>query len=296
MSANNFISIIHGLTPSHPQMLHEHIGEHILHYYEHLWAHNMGVSGEQLMSFMPETLANEVRSELIGHQISKVFFIKDENRDFVTRLAGAMHPEKFMPRDVLFYSGECATNLFLLFKGSVRLISQSTGTNYTTLSDCVIGEGEFFMRSLQPCTALSEGHSESFILSYDSFWSILLEERKATKFKTSLKQNLDSLHKNSIAHMIEKVKSNLKNAKMNKMMAGGQEEEKDKYWVVLPDASFKKCWDFVGMVVTVYYGVKIPFQVSERSERALMKTRAMNPAKWIQKDTSTTKLNQTKPN
>ena len=85
------------------------------------------------------------------------------------------------------------------------------------------------MRSLQPCTAVSEGNSESLILSYGCFWEILLEERLADKFKSSLKDNLESLHKNSTAHMIEKVKSNLKNAKMNKMMQDDNKEEALKY-------------------------------------------------------------------
>jgi len=36
-------------------------------------------------------------AQLVGHQIKKVFFVKDENRDFVTRISNKMKPEKFMP-------------------------------------------------------------------------------------------------------------------------------------------------------------------------------------------------------
>ena len=244
------------------QNLKDNLSTRILSYYDYLWVHQMGVSGQQVMSFIPETLANEVREQLIGHQIGKVFFFKDENRDFVTRISGAMKPEKFMPGDIYFYSGECATSLFFLYRGSVKLISQTTNTTYTTLSNCVIGEGEFFMRSFQPCTAHSEGNSESFVLSYNSFWDILLEERKADQFKSSLRDSLDSLHKNSIAYMIEKVKSNLKNAKMNKMMQDDNKEEALKYRVFLPDSLFKRSWDVVGMVATIYYGTKIPFMIA----------------------------------
>ena len=45
---------------------------------------------------------------------------------------------------------------------------------------------------------------------------------------------------------------------------------------------------------TVSVHAKIPLQVSERSERSLMKTRilAMNPAKWLQTATSANKLNK----
>jgi len=247
---------------SNQQNLDDELSGKILTYFEHLWQHQSGVDGNSLLSYMPTVLSQQVVKELIGHHLKKMFYVKNCHRDFVERLTLEMSSEKYMPDDVVFHSGELATTLFILYRGKVKLLSKSTGVEYTTLQDCMIGEGEFFTRALQPCDAIATIHADVFTLTFDRFWRVLSEERLVNDFKVKLVEKAEELNKNCVAFMIEKLKANMKNAKMAKMMNVEMEEEGLKYWVSDPGSVFRKVWDLVGLAFTVYIGVHVPYQVA----------------------------------
>jgi hypothetical protein len=247
---------------SNQQNLDDDLSGQILTYFEHLWQHQSGVDGNSLLGYMPNVLANQVVKEMIGHHLNKLFYVKDCNRDFVDMVIGAMETSKYMPDDVVFYSGELANTLYILYRGKVKLKSQTTGVEYTTLSDCMIGEGEFFTRGLQPCTAVACAHADVFTLSFVKFWKVMSEERLVNDFKKKLVDKSEELNKNSVAFMIEKLKANMKNAKMAKMMNVEQEVEKPKYWVSDPGSTFRRVWDLVGLLFTGWIGVVILWRVS----------------------------------
>ena len=244
------------------EALDEKLSGHILSYFDYLWEHQSGVNANVILEYIPSALAKEVRWEIIGHQVKNLFFVKDTHRDFVALFTNELSLCKYMPGDILFYSGEICNSMYLLFKGSVKLISQTTGVAYTTLSDTVIGEGEFFMRAIQPCTALAEDHAQAFILTWDRFWKLLTSERITNEFKTEYEENVASLNKKSVSHLIKKLKSNLANAKMQKLMMEKAEEDDVKYWVANPDDAFVRIWNFFALLFTGYYIYIIPYKAA----------------------------------
>ena len=249
---------------SNQQNLTDELSGKILTYFEHLWQHQSGVDGNSLLGYMPRTLRQQVINEQIGHHMKKMFYVKDCNRDFMERVVSEMKTDKYMPDDVVFHGGELATTLFILYRGKIKLISQQTGIEYTTLSDCMVGEGEFFTRALQPCTGIATVHADVFTLSFDSFWSVLSEERLVGDFKNKLVEKAEYLNKNCVAFMIEKLKANMKNAKMAKMMNVEMEVEPLKYWVSDPGSIFRRVWDLAGFGFTAFLGLHIPYSVAFR--------------------------------
>jgi CRP-like cAMP-binding protein/voltage-gated potassium channel Kch len=244
------------------QALDEKLSGHILSYFHYLWEHQSGMNANVILEYMPSTLAKEVRWEIIGHQIKNLFFVKDTHRDFVALFTNELSLCKYMPGDVVFYSGEICNSMYFLFKGSVKLISQTTGVAYTTLSDTVIGEGEFFMRAIQPCTSLAEDHAQAFILTWERFWKLLNSERITNEFKKEYEDNVAALNKKSVSHLIAKLKSNLANAKMQRLMMEKVEEDDVKYWVANPDEAFVRIWNFFALLFTGYYTYIIPFKAA----------------------------------
>jgi CRP-like cAMP-binding protein len=247
------------------QNLDENIGGTILTYFDYLWIHQGGQNGNAVLDYMPKLLAEEVREEIVGHLVKDLFFVKDAHRDFVALFTNELLMTKYLPGDVLFYSGEIASALFFLYRGAVKLVSQTTGVEYTTVTNSVIGEGEFFMKSLQPCTAIAEDHAETFILTWDRFWRLVNEERALGEFKERLTTDggLEYLEKNSISSLIERVKKNLaKSKKMQKMTENITEEEVFKYWVCEVDSNFRRFWDLFGLIFCVYYSAHLPFKMA----------------------------------
>lgn len=180
------------------QNLDENIGGTILTYFDYLWIHQGGQNGNVVLDYMPKLLAEEVREEIVGHLVGEVFFVKDAHRDFVALFTNELLMTKYLPGDVLFYSGEIASALFFLYRGKVKLISHTTGVEYTTVTNSVVGEGEFFMKSLTPCTAIAVDHAETFILTWDRFWRLVNEERALGEFKARLTNDggMEYLQKN----------------------------------------------------------------------------------------------------
>jgi len=234
-------------------------------YLDRLWVTQHGIGGTNLLNYLPPSLKCQVVGEMVSDRVRKLFFVKDQHTSFRKLFFSSLGLEHYMPGDFLFMAGEPAVTLFMLVDGSIDLTDESNTTVYTTLDPMsvqgCIGEGEFFSRLSQPCSACVKEAAELYTLEFDVFWRLLEQRRMTTAFRQALAENADALDKASTATLITKLKANLKNNKMAKMMQDNVVEKEA--FVVLPSSTFFKVWKCVALIFALFYTIMIPFAVFE---------------------------------
>jgi CRP-like cAMP-binding protein len=226
-------------------------------YMNTLWVNQRGISSRALKQYLPPVLYADVVREMVGHLVGDLFFVSERDPHFVGLLAQRIHLDLYLEGDVLFVEGECADTLFFILDGSVALVSEAADTVYTTLERCAIGEGEFFARALQPCTARAGSASQVACLHFRDFWQLLEELGWVAIFQDCLRRNEKQLQKNSTGHLIAKLKANLKSSKVGKLMDTSASEEAS--FVVLPDSPYRQLWNLTSLVCLIYYCNIIPW-------------------------------------
>ena len=230
-------------------------------YLAKLWVQQHGIRGSALLRYLPPSLHCRVVDELVGDKLSKLFFIDTCGRNFIEELATHMDLEQYAPSDFIFRTGQPAHLLFLMVKGVANLVDESSGTVFTTLKDCTLGEGEFFARVAYPCSCQLVSSSEMFTLSFSVLWKVL-ETRKLTEaYRQSLSEGNDVLHKLSTLALIEKVKSNLESKKMARMMMSNEVVEKPEF-AVSPSSAFYKIWKIIALGFAIYSSISVPMDIA----------------------------------
>jgi len=232
-------------------------------YLDRLWVHQHGIGGTNLLNYLPTSLKCQVVGEMVSDRVRKLFFVKDQHASFRKLFFSSLGLEHYMPGDFLFMTGEPAVTLFMLMEGSIDLTDESNTTVYTTLDPMsvqgCIGEGEFFSRLSQPCSACVKEAAELYTLEFDVFWRLLEQRRMTSAFRQALEENADALDKASTATLITKLKANLKNNKMAKMMQDDVVEKAA--FVIKPSSTFFKVWKCVALIFALFYTVMIPLAV-----------------------------------
>lgn len=229
----------------------------VFDYYDKLWAQQRGVQGTALLAFLPSNLRSDMVNELIVHDLKKLSFVKGCSEAVVNEIAGAMNLDLYMPDDFLFHKGELAITVFFIFSGTVRLMDEDTKQVFTTQSNAFLGEGEFFSRTLHPCSVQCSEHSQVFLLEFAMFWKIIEHHNLARKYRDFTKENEADIQKVSSKALIEKVKRNLKSNKMTKMLSHVAVKKKTGL-VINPDTLFRYMWDIVSLLFAVYFAVSLP--------------------------------------
>jgi hypothetical protein len=128
-----------------------------------------------------------------------------------------------------------------------------------------ISEGEFFMRQVQPCSAVVQGKTDIFGISFDSFWSLLTQRGLVDDFLDHI-QHEDSvilLKDTSTSSSIEKVSCNLKSKKMAQRKRGDEDELIQHYnYTLSPLSPWYRGWKLVAFLFVVYISALTPFFIA----------------------------------
>ena len=228
-------------------------------YYEHLWTCQLGINGEKLMDYVPPCLKAELISEMTGPIIMNAFFIKDCAGDVVNAVVRKLDLHTYLPGDCLLRQGECCDMLYLVYNGSVDLLTVGHVKFKTISNGCVLGESSFFMFEPHLYTAKTADVTEIFQLSMNSFLGILQEYRLVAKFKDYLSVHQSILHEAKAS--VEKTLQNCQSSKMVRFLDATNVQKTGK-GVILPDSRFRVMWDCVSLVALLYLIISIPMQIS----------------------------------
>jgi CRP-like cAMP-binding protein len=228
-------------------------------YYKHLWTCHLGINGEKLMDYVPPCLKAELISEMTGPIIMNAFFIKDCAGDVVNAVMRKLDLHTYLPGDCLFRHGEPCDMLYLVYNGSVDLLTAGHVKFKTISNGCILGESSFFMFEPHLYTAKTADVTEIFQLSMDSFLGILQEYRLVTKFKDYL-----SVHQSILLEAKASVEKTLQNWNSSKMVRflDATNVQKLSKGVILPDSRFRVVWDCVSLAALLYLMISIPMQIS----------------------------------
>jgi hypothetical protein len=241
--------------------LPEDLASKIDEYLAKLWVQQRGIRGTALLHYLPPSLHSQVVSELVGEKLGRLFFVRTCDRNFVDELTIGMDLELCAPNDIIFRTGQPAQKLFLMVKGTAALLEESCGTIFTTLKDCTLGEGEFFARATYPCSCRLTSTSEMFMLDFSVLWRILESRKLTEKYTKALCEQTDTLHRLSTLSLIEKVRLNLENKKMARMMMANEVTEKEGF-AIAPSSIFYKSWKILALLFAIYSGISVPKDIA----------------------------------
>jgi len=133
-------------------------------YYEGIWRMYKGASASKIFSHLPSHLRAEMKYRMVGPILSKVFFLRECDTNFIVALMKYLDFELCMPEDFIFREGELCTNLLFVYSGEVHLLTPK-GIKFETSTKCILGEMSFFHYSTHPFAALASNTCELFVLS-----------------------------------------------------------------------------------------------------------------------------------
>jgi hypothetical protein len=148
----------------------------------------------------------------------------------------------------------------------VRLLEEVSGTVFATVNSGTISEGEFFMRQVQPCSAIVERTSDVFEITFDAFWSVLTQRGLTDDFLSHIQTDecVLLLKDVSTSSTIEKVSCNLK----SKKMAQRKSKEDDSILgprykhVIAPSSLMYRGWKIAAFFFVVYISALTPFWIA----------------------------------
>ena len=233
-----------------------------------LWSKQRGIVGTALLAYLPMSLHAELVNDIIGHHLRKLFYVQTRLHDsgLVDYMAVAMSLEHFEPDDVLFYKGEPAENVYIIHTGAVNLLDDISKIVLATVNSGTISEGEFFMRQVQPCSAVVQGKSDIFGMSFNAFWSVLTQRGLVDDFLGHI-QHEDSaflLKDSSTTSTIKKVSCNLKSKKIVQRKSNDDENDSTpRYKYTLSPSSYcYRCWKSIAFFFVVYISALTPFLIA----------------------------------
>jgi len=230
-------------------------------YFNSLWLNQKGISTQELRSYLPPTLYSSMVCDIIGRQMKDLFFVstlKDPN--IVLQLASRIRLEVYVAGDRMFREGECADTLFFLFNGSIRLFDEVTKATYTNVENCIIGEGEFFSRGLQPCSAQAHTSAQAALLDFIDLWNMLVDIDLELSFREYLSANEASLVKTSTGSLIQKLKGNMKSSKIGKLTQNAKTEPDANRWIH-PSSFYRLTWDTATLITVLLATILDPLGI-----------------------------------
>ncbi|KAL3790747.1 hypothetical protein HJC23_010026 [Cyclotella cryptica] len=245
------------------QCLPEQLKSKISSYYDQLWQSHLGTNGQNLLNYIPLYLKSDLISEMAKPLVDKAFYFKDCSKDFVRHLIQCLFLEIYMPDDYLYHKGERSDTLYILWSGSVDLLT-SQNVKFKTVSKCILGESSFFLFEPHICSAKSSDSCEIFQLSMDAFIDSLHDYELLSDFIEYLSVNHPSLEiaKGSIQKTID----NLNSLKMVRFLDADEGTCKVPNGVVMPANKARIAWKFATFLGLVYISLSVPFRISFATE------------------------------
>ncbi len=226
-----------------------------LSYYEYLWKKRKGVKARTVLECFPENLRSDIVQEQVGSLLSKIAMFKSFAAETLQLLATNLEQEIVMKNIYLFECGELAHQLYLLFHGEVKLLSQSGDVVYTTISNSSpIEEGDFLLNLRRCCSAKASKNSIVLYITRTKFDQCVKNVTGYNEIRETMYSQYKSKKKGGFKmSLVRSLISNMKSSKMMKMQAvqstkiNGRE---DGIWGV--DSRERLTWECFMFCVVIY--------------------------------------------
>ena len=225
-----------------------------------LWIHQKGCDENSLLNYVPRTLRRELVEELCIRMVDKLPILKQWKSKAM--IYDAMQAETYLQGEHVFDKGEIATRIYFLTEGSVEALSEDGVTNYSTYTKgYCFGETAFLLRELHECSARATSRSNAFVLTTEALDRILdRDDDVRNDYDRKLADQTETIRKNGV---VAKMKKNMSSRKMSKFLATEEPEMKQKRtYIMLPDHTAKRIWDFIHLAVVVYNCITVPFKIA----------------------------------
>ncbi|KAK6023232.1 cyclic nucleotide-binding domain protein, partial [Ostertagia ostertagi] len=137
---------------------------------------------KELLEVLPPRLQGQIAVNLHMDTLKKVELFKQCSAGFLYEVVLRIKQQIYSPNDYLFRAGERAKEMFIVKRGTLRVIDEENGTPAMTLTDgATFGEMSVILidgnqlGSHRAVSLRSEGYSDVYILNQDDVSTILQE-------------------------------------------------------------------------------------------------------------------------
>lgn len=252
-------------------LLRERVSNELLikskQYMDTMWVVLKGAQPEELKEFLPNHIYTTFVLSTLGDKLDNSAFMKSCPHGFRMDIAASMEMHMYMSPDFIFHTGEAAQTLYIMLQGEVQLVNEESGQKYSKIfsSEGVIGEYEFFYQCCYSCGA-QVGSEASTVMLYELTYESFIRLAETHNLLSSFATQLYSLHRKTVKSSTEavvlKLKENLKNSKMTKMVYFDASPTNSHPLVILPNSYFAKMWMFLSVVLIAYIALTVPYYIA----------------------------------
>eukprot|EP00814_Leptocylindrus_danicus_P018467 CAMPEP_0116042656 /NCGR_PEP_ID=MMETSP0321-20121206/25832_1 /TAXON_ID=163516 /ORGANISM="Leptocylindrus danicus var. danicus, Strain B650" /LENGTH=1504 /DNA_ID=CAMNT_0003523199 /DNA_START=812 /DNA_END=5322 /DNA_ORIENTATION=+ len=243
---------------------------------KYLWSTHGGVTNEgAFIGELPSTLQMTILHHTQLSHIKNCPFFDICSIEIIKRLAMCLQPLVFSTEDVLIQYGDMGQEMFFLEKGTVEVVSGDGKTVFATLNrGSFFGETGLFFKTKRSTTIRAITFCEVFRLDK---WDLDNELRQCD-FDLSCMLNIFTDIKNSNTRRNEALALNLSlskksGTKLNKIVdfkdiVTTDTSQKKVCELFMPNSDFRAVWDILGLLLTVYFAVSIPYRIAFITDEA----------------------------
>jgi len=237
----------------------------ILGYYDILWARRKGATPNEVMKFLSPTLNASILQHDLKEPLRSLCGIDEFSAGEILQLMQSFVPELFLPGDILYERGACATELLVIADGNVMLTADGKVSLKNETKGSILGYAEFINKQLHTCMAKAASMTNVYALSYVDFCKFIKCIDKEKEWANILTSKVQvHLQKHNMANSL--AKNVKKGGKMSQMMALGTEESSKgrKKVVFRPSSITRNAWDTLFFLYIIFQVAIVPIGIAFR--------------------------------
>ncbi|MCB1146198.1 MAG: cyclic nucleotide-binding domain-containing protein, partial [Leptospiraceae bacterium] len=146
-------------------------------YYNYLWDVRKGNDQYKILNDLPLHLRSEVSMFLNRDLLKKVPLFEHASDEMLRELCLALHPEIFMPGDIIFRKGESGSRMYFISKGRVQVTDESGQDIYATLEEgSYFGEIALLSHTVRTASIRAADFCDLYSLDREVFENIALKD------------------------------------------------------------------------------------------------------------------------
>jgi hypothetical protein len=258
----------------------------VMDYYDILWSRRKGATANEVMKFLSPTLQESILLHDLNEPLRGLVGLAEFSAGDFILLLRAFVPEMFLPGDVLYDRGSCATDLLVIADGDVMLTTDGRVSLKNETKGSVLGYAEFINRTLHSMMAKATSMANVYSLSRPTFEQFLVRVGREREWaeeevadddggggggRASFKAPAPAgevllkvkayLEKHNMTDSL--AKNVQKGGKMATMMGNDESQVKHKkLYVVRHNSSARTVWDVVFFIYIMFQVFVVPIGFS----------------------------------
>ena len=244
-----------------------------------LWEHKESLIEDSFVNDLPSTLRIQVTHKTRQRHLSECPFFDFCSHEIVKALSLCLKLLMFSKDDIIVHAGDMGREMFFLEKGTVEILSHDGKTVFATLGDnteqmgspsqkasTFFGETSVFFKQRRTNTVRATSYCEVYELCKQD----LDRELRQRDFDLSRMLDVFTNIANRNKQRNQAVATNLnlsksENSKLFKIIGSSatiSDTRRKTSPYFIPNSSFRKIWDILCIVFTIYLVITIPFRAA----------------------------------